>query len=306
MAARDDLFERIHYFVAALTLEVIKDDNIGDSVQNGTAQVLRRGLGIVGFNILEDFIKARTAECLSAIAQSGISFSNLPEKLREAATFNALKALNFQCELVKKDSAPDAFALVQDHAFQIASSRDVAFRISPFSFASSGSNVTSNDVSEIISSFGFQQGWNKLKEISDSVGGGILDLAQSYRNAASRRHKAAHTAGFNYELQWLLSLPREIRAISASLDLALTSRCYQVQQRPNRSFETGGEPARKLRFLQPTERGAYAECLSIGGRSLKNWPSLATGISELLSKVQTKGEILIVLDRTKRVESWHS
>jgi len=58
--AKQDLFDRLQYLEFAIKLPQLIDNGITPNDHNGAANLLRKGLGIVAFNILEDFIKKRT------------------------------------------------------------------------------------------------------------------------------------------------------------------------------------------------------------------------------------------------------
>jgi len=175
MTAKDELLNRLEYLSSAKDLSVLIDNGIVASNHNGVANLLRKGLGIVAFNILEDFIKKRTAEALATISSSGISFAMLMPAMQEAAILDALSALTFRARIEKKDGG-DWRTLIQDEASKIYSTKNPTFSISPLSFASSNSNVTAQDVTDILAAFGVKGGWAKMKSVSDSISGGLPDL----------------------------------------------------------------------------------------------------------------------------------
>jgi len=149
-------------------------------------------------------------------------------------------------------------------------------------------------------------GWELLKTISDRIGGGIPDLAQAYKNAAARRHSAAHTANFQYNHAWLANLKNEIIAIDASLDIAITARCRQVSGSPGIKLDVHDiNSVLNFRFLE-YENGIYKETKQIGGRSKKNWSNLTAAINFIQPSLNQKKEFLIILNSSKRIEDWHS
>jgi len=102
MGAKDELISRLEYLEAAKDLPVMIDVGIGASRHNGVANLLRKGLGIVAFNILEDFIKKRTAEALNRLSSSRIPYLNLTPQMQDAAIMDALNSLAFRAKLEKK------------------------------------------------------------------------------------------------------------------------------------------------------------------------------------------------------------
>jgi len=145
-----------------------------------------------------------------------------------------------------------------------------------------------------------------LKTISDKIGGGIPDLAQAYRNAASSRHNSAHSAIYQYNYAWLENLKNEIISIAAALDILITARCRQVSANTGIRLDAHDiNAALNFRFLE-LENGMYKETKEIGGRARKRWADLATAIAHLQPSLVRKNEFLIILNSRKRIESWYS
>lgn len=305
MSAKAELFDRLTYLSSAVNLPDLIDDGVAISEHNGRANLLRKGLGIVSFNILEDFIKNRSVESLAALSSSRIQFSSLTDSLREAATLGAVGALHFRAKLEKKEGK-DFFSLVQDEALNIHSTRNPTFKLSKYSLVSMGSNVGSEEVAFLLSAFGIKGGWGRMKDVSDTIGGGLPDLSQTYKNAAERRHNSAHAAAFQYSYQWLVEIKSEIIAICASLDILLAARCRQVQLNPAMPLESHDiSKALNFRFLEPQGQ-KFREVQQIGGRSRKTWSALSDAINALQPNLVAKNEFLIVLDSSKRIADWYT
>lgn len=302
MTAREELLGRLEYLDAATALPSVVDVGVLISVHNGVANLLRKGMGIVAFNILEDFIKKRSAEALTALSDSGISFGLLTESMRRAATLDALTSLAFRAKIEKKDGG-DWMGLIQSEAINIHSTKQPNYSLSPLSFASSSSNVSADDIKNILSAFGISDGWRALKTLSDSISGGVTNLADAYKFAAERRHQSAHSANFAYDYQWLLNIKNEILAIAASLDILLEERCRQIRSALTKSVDSHVGPSFKFRFLVQAGQ-VYKEAKSPQGISIKNWADLNTAIASVRSKLPRSGEYLIVLDGQSRIKKW--
>lgn len=250
MSAKSELFDRLKYLNAAIDLPAMIDVGVAPSDHNGVANLLRKGLGIVAFNILEDYIKNKTIESLEYISNTGISFTKLTGHLQEASIYGALNALLSRTKIEKKTGG-NWKALVQEETFKIYSTKNTTYELSKFSLVSANSNINANEVSDVLKAFGIEGGWSTLKSISDLVGGGLPDLGQSYRNAAERRHSAAHTASFQYIYQWLSDIRNEILAISCSFEILLSSRCRQISSDLTKTISDHRIPnASNFRFLE--------------------------------------------------------
>lgn len=303
MNAKDDLFDRIKYLDYAIQQSNLIDSGIAPSEHNGAANILRKGLGIVAFNILEDFIKNKSIEALTKVANSGIEFSKLTPMLQEASILKALQALVFRAKLTKKEGG-DWKALIQEETLKIHSTRNQHFEFSIFSLLSSNSNVLPDEVPDLLSTFGINGGWSKLKSVSDSIGGGIPDLSMSYRNALDRRHKSAHSASFRYEYTWLTQIRRDILSISASIDILLTARCRQIKRNLLSDISIHNiDDDLNFRFLEKVN-GKYRETTQVSGRARKVWNTLHEAERTLKPRLETQKEFLIILDTEKNIINW--
>lgn len=304
MSAKTELISRLKYLEGAVNLPELVDNGIVQSDHNGIANLLRKGLGIVAFNILEDFIKNRSQEALSALSSSLLTFNNLTDSLQESAIFGALNSLNWRYNNLKNDGS-DWKLLIQDEALKIHSTKNHPYQLSQFSLVYSSSNVSSTEVSELIKAFGLNGGWNLMKSVSDSIGGGVLDLGQAYKQAGSRRNSSAHSANFQYTHALLSNLKSEILAIAASLDILLSARCRQVNLNPAIKLDAHNiTTALNYRFLEV--RGSiHRETTTIGGRSKKNWPSLESALLGLQPTLLSRNEFLVLLNSSGRIEDWY-
>jgi hypothetical protein len=303
MSAKDELFDRIKYLDYAIKQSNLIDNGIAQSEHNGAANILRKGLGIVAFNILEDFIKNKTIEALTQVANSGIEFSNLTSKLQNASILEALQALVFRAKLTKKEGG-DWKALIQEETLKIHSTKNQHFEFSQFSLLSSNSNVLTDEVPELLTAFGITGGWTKLKSVSDSIGGGIPDLNMSYRNASERRHNSAHLASFRYEYTWLSQIKRDIISISASIDILLTARCRQIRRNLLSEISIHNiDNDLNYHFLEE-DNGKYRETKQISGRARKVWNTLNEAEHTLKPRLEIQKEFLIILDSGKNIVNW--
>ena len=170
MNAKMELFERIKYLDFATNLPSLIDIGIVPNEQNGAANLLRKGLGIVAFNILEDFIKMRTEEALDYISNSGIVFENLPDKLQDASILEALQSLFFRAKIERKEGK-NWKKLIQDESLKIHSTQNLPYTLSRFSLISSASNVTEEDIPKLLNAFSISGGWSTLESISNYIYG---------------------------------------------------------------------------------------------------------------------------------------
>jgi len=305
MTAKQDLFDRLKYLGSASELPILIDQGVAKNEHNGVANLLRKGLGIVSFNIMEDYIKQRTAEALKDLSSSRVSFSMLPDFLQEASTLSALNSLAFKVKILKKEGG-DWKALIQDEALNIHSTKNPVFNISKYALASSGSNVTASELTDILRAFGIEGGWETLKAVADSIGGGLPDPRQTYLNASERRHNCAHVADYNYDYQWLSAIKNEIITICASLDILLSARHRQAKSDCSKKLKDHDiKKALNYKFIE-ADKGNYRETKNIGGRAIKVWKNMEDAVNNIQPKLENNNEFLILLNESRRICDWHT
>ena len=308
MSAKVTLIKRITAFEETLLLPQLINESAGDTPHNRSAALLRKGLGIVIFNILEDFIKERTVEMFTSVSSSLTSFSYLPKELQEAATLGALRGLSNKAALEKKAQG-NWLGLIHTESMNINSTSQVnGFTISPFSLMSEGSNIYAEDIPKAMKCLNIDGGWDTLQKISTLVNGGIPDLKQSYINISTRRHRAAHVASFDYEHGWLKDAINEIFAIALSFDIALTCRCRELHSKPAVALmKSSIVSSLSCRFLiHNAQKNHFSEKISLTAKkSVKNWSDIGAAIQNIAPKCLTNNEYLIVLNSQSRITNWY-
>jgi hypothetical protein len=191
-SARIDFIDRIRTLKITISeTEAVRSKGPKERTHNEIARMLRNGLAVVGFATLEDFVKARSSEILESIGTTGVLFDQLPEKVQIATTYGAISALNYQIGLRDKQEKID---YAQDHTLKISSTGNSAYTLTALAFGYGQSNLNVETIKKILGSFGVEDPWGQITHIASSLGLAALPLDESFKNAAIRRHKAAHVA----------------------------------------------------------------------------------------------------------------
>lgn len=305
MQARQHFLARVKRLKSALSISHVANNGIGDTEHNAVANILRKGLGIMAFTVIEDFVRQRSGEALDSISASLVEFSNLPQKFQAAAIEGALKAILFQANLKKKTN-DDWMSFLQSECANVHSTANPHYQISNFSFVSRGSNVAPNEISELFKSLCIKNAWKKMTSVSNAIGGGIPDLEQAYINAMAHRHRSAHDPSFEYGQVTLQGLPDEITAIAASMDILITARCRQISSSPTLRIEEHDiDRGLSYRFLEEKD-GRYRETRDIGGRARKIWDSIEVAIAAIQPTLTMRSEFLVCIDQKRRISNWYS
>ena len=178
--ARASFVTGLNALRASLSEPWIQDLTPADVGHNERARLIRNGLAIMQFSLLEEFIRARTAELLGKLDTSRIAFASLPEKLQLAATRGAIRALDYQS---RYKGASDAIAMIGSHAQGIASVLGPStYKLSEMCFGRSKANLTEDDIRDVLSAVHVEKPWLALDQLSPrlNMGGAMVLRTNSW------------------------------------------------------------------------------------------------------------------------------
>ncbi|MFE2069600.1 hypothetical protein ACFXDH_45790 [Streptomyces sp. NPDC059467] len=267
--SRQNLCDRLASIADAADQPLLVDGPLTDTAHNGRARLLRNGLMVVAFTSLEDFIRARTGEVLDCVSRSIVKFEDFPDSLRIAATFGAMKAVQDRARMAQR-SGTDPFTMLQDAAHEVASTKGGALQLSRFSLGYSGSNVSSHEISEILSCLNVKNAWNQITEISQRAGFGGIPLKAEYDSAAQLRHSAAHSPTANTQPADLQGFCEKALAIAIGFDLLASRAARLLRDGDAQILKEKIELSKgiSLRFLDEV-KGGYAEKVEGAPKAVK-------------------------------------
>lgn len=221
MSAQTNFLKGMHGFRLARKHKDLVEKAPDEIDHNLRSKALRNGIAIIGFSILEHFIRTRTGELLLSFDQISISFEDLPKKIKEIATKGAIKGI---ANRVKYED--DAIIFAQAESSIVASSLNTTYQISRYSIGWDGSNLRVDDIGKIFNCFSIDDGWNSIDILSRRLNLAIPSSKDSFINAAQRRHDAAHNVDAEIHPAHLESFVREAYGIALGFDL-LVSTAYR-------------------------------------------------------------------------------
>lgn len=226
-SAKEDFIVRIRTLNNTIhNTEALQSRELTESLHNETARMLRNGLAVVGFAALEDFIKKRASEIMLAIGESNVPFDKLPEKLQIATTYEVISALNFQLKLRDKS---EKIGYIQEHALKISSTATSNYELSQHTFGYGQPNINAEMITKILISFNVKTPWKQITGIASRLGLTGLPLQNSYTNAATRRHKAAHVANTDTPQLDIAQFVNEAFAIAIGFDFMISKALKHIK-----------------------------------------------------------------------------
>lgn len=157
---------------------------------NRMAELLRRGLYVVAFNAIEDYLKTRVAEHFDNLSSVSIlNFDQLPPGLRRAAVFDAIRNGIQQAGYDKQNE----LQIIRTVASAVASTDNrQQYSIHEYSVLRSGSNISSEEIKLAIGSLHIKDPWGQMQQLIDMVGNVGTPILARFDSCKLKRNAAAH------------------------------------------------------------------------------------------------------------------
>ncbi|MCG7425190.1 HEPN domain-containing protein [Kocuria rhizophila] len=216
--ARNQLLTALNAVEAACDEECVKN-------KDPEGQILRKGLCVTSFNVLEGFVAQRWEE-LAVYANGGVTqFDDLPEEMRRKILERTLKVAARRLGRIDKDDA--SLTLFMKNIGLSLSKTSGDLILSDLAGKWEGSNLNSTDLADILKMLHVGNPWESMRELTARFWSSTvntdntpsIDLAQTFRTISQNRHNAAHDMNYNATLLQLRTLPSEIRKISFGFDV---------------------------------------------------------------------------------------
>lgn len=277
-----------------------------ETLHNEKVRMLRNGMSIIGFTILEDFIKRRTGEVLKEISSTSCAFIHLPEKLREAVTFYALKGINTRAESLKRNSE-DFITFIQNETEFISSTKKSAFELSEYSMGWDKSNLNANDISDFLKIFNVDGGWNSIQALSSRINCSILNPNQVFSNFATNRHKSAHNSNTDSLLTDLQSFITQSKIIAFCFD-SLLNKSFSFIRLNNNDFLNGTikttQQAIKIRYIIESN-GKWKEYQNNNfNRAFRTNSDYSLLLNEAKLRAELNKEVLLTKYEDNSIREW--
>lgn len=254
MSARDALLATLGILKDCLNDQALIDKAPSEVAHNKRAAMLRQGLAVLTFSAVETFIRERTAEVLGSLTNTRLTFSDLSPALQKATTMGAMEGVRFRLKL--QPSADKVSWLVSNLAPIAAATTNIR-GLSGHSFGYSASNLSEDDVRDILKAFGVEAPWNEMTLLTRRIGWALLSCESEFEAIKTRRHASAHALTSQVPYVDLLNSLSSSLAICLAFDLLL-SHCV-AQHNRKRVPGVGGVPrvlqsGIKLVFVTPHVR----------------------------------------------------
>ncbi len=169
------------------------------------------------------------------------------------------------------------------------------------------SNLGHEDINQSLTIFGVDGGWDAIREITNLAEVTLVSPIDSFKNAVSRRHNAAHDADANSPYNDLSNYVNEATCIAFSFDALITKSLYLIS-RQDRTYLQGEKIKAKdvsIRLIiRKEDQWKYFKSKN-SRRAMK---ISRTGYQDLLNSFKNrstgKDEVVIVKDENNIIVDW--
>lgn len=227
---------------------------------NNAARLIRRGLMVVSYSALEDFLKGRTDEVLATVASGHVPFSDLPEPLRQMTTESALESLTRTFRRIRA-AGDDVMQVVHQVAGEVASTASAAYALSGYGFGRGEANLSSEFIKKMMMGFNLNNPWGQVNLLSQRANLGAGNLEAELKTYLQKRNEAAHTSIANVESSHLQSFRAVSVAIAFGFDNAISRAARLLSRGDPRilSARFDAEADLELVYIEPRRSGFAAK-----------------------------------------------
>ena len=264
---------------------------------NVGARILRHGLAVSAFSVLEKYIELTFAELMLDVAKSGVNYHHFPERLKRFLTIDAVVGL---ANRVSFTDGADQQTYVDQQIRLVASYGAIPPIYTALGFSPRGSNVSDDDILKAFGACGVARPWEKLAKIATDIGAHRISLSADYRNLAKARHRSAHNPDGNVPTSDLQSNIETAIVIGIAVDVLAVGagRAFRHSAKPVDLEKALDSLSHRFRFLDEQPDGTYLERRTDTGRAIKRYPDEPTARSAATARAPAGA---IIYRDTRRV-----
>ena len=289
--------------------DVLGDVPTGTQGSRSVNHIRLNGLHVVAFAALEDFVRRRAHEVVSWLGTEGVRLASFPHRLQVLILQGTIEGINFSLSRTDKE---DRITLLQLQGLLLSSSgeNDQIFHPSEYFFGRGSSNISKDNVRELLEAFGLGEKLNCLNEDIGLLNMPLLGAIDGvFTRLATNRHRAAHSFGVDYKLSDFRSdMGSALPLFAFAFDTAI-SQCAQAMRKTIISekavFEKYSVTASVVRIVEfDPSQACWNEYR--GGKNIKKLKKgeLRARLDAFANRTMGKGETIVVKNEKGLINRW--
>jgi hypothetical protein len=292
-AARVSLSENAKTIAATINERYMLDDSLTSSPHNQRARVLRNGLAVCLFNMLEQFLKDRFSELIQGLSGAAIAYSDFPDELKGLVSIRAVNGLRGYLSVSDRT---DRLALFHTHIGPVGGMNANPPTFSPLGFGYERSNIQEQDVARTLSAFGVDNSWQVMRDIAARSGIARPSLRDDFQLIGNLRNRAAHNPATNIGTSDLQMAANIVLAIAIGFDLVATAAVGTFCSLPtlSRIAQAVRRPSVQIRFIDHRGGDRWGEKSEVARRYIRTHSNLAAAKAMARSRTMAGRETVVV------------
>jgi hypothetical protein len=301
--AQAAFLDRLNAYKRAVSSPQVVDLAPSQRTHNAQARLFRNGLSVVGFALLEDFLRSRSAEVLRWMSNQSLAYTSLPSKLQRAITNETVRALAPQYDFAKRRGA-NLPRFLGEVGAALASLATPSTVFSPFALGYRGSNLRTDEVGDMLGAFEVVDGWSNIERLAGRIGVGSLTVRTSFDNALQSRHVAAHQATANIHPTDLQYFARDALGIALAFDAVVSRAARLVASGGSGAVTTGLlQDSIRVRFLAK-DGTFWRERLDTSSSTIRRDRQFSRLQAAARKRAAARRDLIVVLDQFGSPYRW--
>jgi hypothetical protein len=288
MSANDDAFySALRSMLLVLQHPLLTDTLPLTAPHNVAAKILRHGLSVSAFALLERYVETKFVDLVKTAANCSVPYSAMLPEFQKFVTVDAISGLSNRMMFLK---GIDRQQYVESNISLIASYNAASTSYTALGFSPKGSNVSDDDIRDAFSSCGIPAAWQRLSAITQAVGSARVSLSTDYRNLARSRHRSAHnpdgnvpTADLQTHIETAILVGLSVAVLTRAASAAFGKATTPLKLKGDLQAVTS-----TYRFIDEQANGTWGERASAGGKIVKIYESEAQAVAGAVGRKDSR------------------
>ena len=265
-----DFFDSISAIRGVVDEKLLIDNPLDTRAHNISAKILRHGLSVSSFALLEKYIEEVFQDFMTTASRTQVPYSDMNERFREFVSVSAAKGLLNRIEFQPKSQQISRF---ESEISTLARFQETPAQFNAHGFSPRGSNVSHEDIKVALKALGVNDPWRKLTRVTADIGSHRADLRNDYINLFKTRHLSAHNPTGNVATSDLDTNITVTILVASAVSLVLNSLkdVYLAARSIRELRDKSCDPVINVRFLDEEGTGSWAERKRDTGRVIRRY-----------------------------------
>ncbi|GAA1799528.1 MAG: hypothetical protein LCH77_13900 [Actinobacteria bacterium] len=272
--------------------------------------VLRRGLVVSAYNLLETFVMERTTELLRHAGAGPTQFTDLNEGQRKKALRNMLQVAS--ARVFRGDWDLSSLGhLAGELGASLSPSGGLGLH--PYAFLWEGSNMSPDGLRETLRMWHVKSPFEQLRLLSGALGfdilkplgGGQIDLKEDLKELMQMRHRCAHDSSAVVSGLELRAIPNRILRVAAPFDVLASSGAQHLRVGTSGYLADDdfvSAPSIEIRVIEARSQ-AWALLRRSGSAAERVMPTVEPLVSLACTRTPDHG-VVVVRSLQREVVTW--